>query len=66
MYGANAAKSQPQLQISIRKAARCERKAPSRRISIPDVELGPRKAPTAYGISAHASTYGWSIRLRPI
>ena len=54
------------MQISIRNAARCERNGPSRRTSIPEVELGPRKAPTAYGISAHASTYGWSIRLRPI
>ena len=33
--------------------------------SIPEVELGPRNAPTVSGISAQASMNGWSIRLRP-
>ena len=51
--------------MSVRNDECCARKGPSRRVSIPAVEPGPRKTPSGSSVRAQLSRNGWSIRLRP-
>ena len=63
--GAPSLKFQPSLPISMRKAELRVRNGPSRNISRPEVDSGPRNPHTGSGVSPQVRISGWSMRLRP-